>query len=174
VLEESGLTKDRFHAAYAWQRDANQVQMALDARKRQKQPFQRAALNAADLAQRVAAESNGCRELAGDLTLKATWLFEGLHWWLRGRYGAGPDVWGLAKNQLALQSPQSMFPLLMPAVLPKPTDPTTAAARSANTYYERRHHNWWAWEDRRVQSSSSSNSQSSQSFQDWCQKGYFW
>jgi hypothetical protein len=182
VLEDPGLTTDRFQAAYAWKRDSNQILLALENRTRQKgrpQPFTRDTLNAPDLAQRVAADADRCRELAGDLTQKATWLAEGLHWWLRGRYGAGPDVWGLAKAQAALKSPQAMFPLLMPAELPKPGLTTTMAkkgssAQGAAMYCDRRHHRWWAWEDRRVQSSTFGHSQTSHDFKDWCKNGFFW
>ncbi|MCA9215815.1 MAG: hypothetical protein KDB27_22270, partial [Planctomycetales bacterium] len=62
--------------------------------------------------------------LAGPQLLKMSRdLFVGLHWWLRGRYGAGPHGFGLIKDQTAMISGERLFGLYMPAELPTPTSP---------------------------------------------------
>lgn len=88
------------------------------------------------------------RERGGDLIAKSEWLYNGLHWWLRGRYGRGADGFGLFKGEFALNSPEDMFRLDMPR------DPMEAAklAKDVDNSYavDRRHCYTWAWEDRPV------------------------
>lgn len=83
---------------------------------------------------------------------KSQLLYAGLHWWLRGRYGAGPDGGGLLKSQLAMQSPEAQFALYMPAQTPKPTDPSQESKSHGQVpQFDRRHHYIWALENRRIQ-----------------------
>jgi hypothetical protein len=102
----------------------------------------------------VAEKRKLAERLAGDLGVKARMFFEGLHWWITGRYGSGPDLGGLAKSEAALKSPQALLWLYMPKKVPEPTDPAKISVRMPATHIDRRHHYTWAWEDRRLQWSS--------------------
>ena len=86
------------------------------------------------------------RESAGDLVTKSRLLYRGLHWWLRGRYGLGPDGFGLLKSVEALSSPLAQFPLYMPAGMPTPSDPTETGYSVPR--FDRRHHYIWMYEYR--------------------------
>jgi hypothetical protein len=95
--------------------------------------------------------TNGRQEAGEDLLTKSRLLFTGLHWWTRGRYGAGSDGNGLLKNKLALASPQAMFGLYMPTQTPTPTDPTSSGQQIPQV--DRRHHYLWQFETRSIQTS---------------------
>ena len=105
------------------------------------------------------------RQSAGDDFLKKSrLLYTGLHWWYRGRYGAGSEGNGLLKSKLALSSPQAMFGLYMPKETPKPTDPALLGQQSsagpqsqAVPQVDRRHHYLWQFETRQISSSSDSS-----------------
>jgi hypothetical protein len=161
ILEKPALTPERFKAAYAWSVDARMLEEYYRDVQQAKRPPSRPKLT--DTAFQAEATDNAKRaqELAGDLTQKATWLFEGMHWWYRGRYGAGPELWGLAKSQDALRSPEAMFPIYMPTKPPTPVDPFAQIVAGGTSeqadYPERRHHYWWAWEDRGMQTASNSS-----------------
>ena len=71
----------------------------------------------------------------------------GLQWWLRGRYGRGPEGFGLLKSELALASPQAQMMLYMPPETPRPNDSSTT---DPVPQYDRRHHYIWMFEYRRV------------------------
>ena len=86
------------------------------------------------------------RESAGDLVTKSRLLYHGMHWWMRGRYGLGPDGFGLLKSVAALNSPLAQFPLYMPAKTPTPTDPTISGYSVPK--FDRRHHYIWMYEYR--------------------------
>jgi hypothetical protein len=148
VLANPQLTREKWLAAGAWGEDAFLVDEFLKKLKAEK-PL-RPALQVTDLAKQVERLSSECGKLAGDLTLKVGLFNAGLHWWLRGRYGQGPEFYGLAKSQLAMRSPGGDFALTMPAVTPEPTDPSRGTPTTAVPQYDRRHHYWWAWEYRRV------------------------
>jgi len=101
------------------------------------------------------------RKVAGvDLLIKSRLLFTGLHWWFRGRYGAGSEGNGLLKDKLALTSPQAMFGLYVPKETPKPTDPTVYGLQSPQI--DRRHHYLWQFETKRIATSFSSGVNKSQ------------
>jgi hypothetical protein len=87
----------------------------------------------------VLAQSEQANKLAGDLVTKSTQLFRGLHWWLRGRYGQGTEVGGLAKSKAALKDAQLLVWLNMPARPPVPNDPTDKSTPNVPRF-ERRHH----------------------------------
>ncbi len=177
VLADRALTDERFFAAYTWGLDAGRLRAYVESIKSGDVPAPREEpLSRPDLAEEIERLESQCRELAGDLTPKAQWLFEGLHWWLRGRYGAGPDVWGLAKSQQALASPAGLFPLFMPQAAPRPTAPGTRydPGYLPMPYCDRRHHYWWAWEDRGVVSQAKQTVQTAKSYGEWCKSGYFY
>lgn len=84
------------------------------------------------------------RQVAGrDLIEKSRLLFTGMHWWFRGRYGAGSEAFGLLKNPTALRSPQVMFALYMPRVPPRPTAPSPTGTNQPQI--DRRHHYLWRY-----------------------------
>ncbi len=80
---------------------------------------------------------------------KGTLLMTGLHWWLRGRYGAGPLANGQLKPKSAMKNPAEMFSLYMPRAFPKPTPPNVSSRERMPTY-DRRHYYQWAVEYRPV------------------------
>jgi hypothetical protein len=148
TLERPELTRERFLAAYTAPLDAAR---ALEFLEQARSPFQRSALNIPGLAKRITEAAAGAQQLAGDLQLKSQLFFEGVHWWIRGRYGLGPDVFGLAKSPAAMHSIEGQMALYMPSSAPTPTDPMVLAKSGSQVpFYDRRHHYWWAWEDRRV------------------------
>lgn len=89
------------------------------------------------------------RDLAGpELLAKSRHFFVGLHWWQRGRYGAGPHGFGLVKDQTALVSGERLFGLYMPTVMPTPTSPYDDGYQIPAV--DRRHHYVWMFEYRRL------------------------
>ncbi|MFO0814912.1 MAG: hypothetical protein U0796_16955 [Gemmatales bacterium] len=91
------------------------------------------------------------RTIAGpDIIRKARLLFTGLHWWERGRYGAGSAGQGLLKDPAALRSPDVMFGLMMPIGLSSSTGPSPAPL------VDRRHHYLWQFETRQILSGATS------------------
>ena len=96
------------------------------------------------------------RTAGGPIVPKAMLLRQGAHWWLRGRYGAGPLAFGLLKAKSALRSDEAMFGLYMPIVRPTPIGLVT----SENTLapgFDRRHFYTWAIERRDLVSNASVN-----------------
>jgi hypothetical protein len=170
VLTNSQDLKERFRAAFALDLDGyvlesalgwNQQKTAKLASDQQRSlslnlsPDARAVL--ADRAQKHLAHG---REIAGEeFIAKSRAFFTGLHWWLRGRYGSGPDGYGLLKHRAALASPQSQFALYMPAETPRPIHPLVQG--QAVPLVDRRHHYLWQFETRDVVVNTSSQSSSS-------------
>jgi hypothetical protein len=150
VLEQPPSPKQQLLAAYTSDFDARVIRQFLDAAKRERRTLTISELGERQFEDRVNAEGTRARKLAGPLTAKARLLFEGLHWWLRGRYGTGPEVGGLAKSPGALRSPIAQMALFMPRTTPSPTDPNAPTEVEQVPLFERRHHYWWAWEDRRL------------------------
>lgn len=123
VLKETkdNLTKERFLAAYSTGLDGR---FLLEVLRLAKQPvvakttatqptppagavkpaFARAELNDPNLEVSVAARMKQAEELAGDLSVKTRHFFEGLAWWRRGRFGAGPAVGGFGQKPTANQA----------------------------------------------------------------------
>jgi len=124
ALEDMKLTPDRVLAAFSADFDGRLVAQFFERAKKSQQALAREILRDPATPARAAAEHRRARELAGDLTVKANLLFEGMHWWMRGRYGRGPEVGGLAKSEWATRTPQGQFGLYMPIDTPSPTDPT--------------------------------------------------
>lgn len=101
---------------------------------------------AAEETQKVKETIQHARTQAGpELLKKSRALFTGLHWWVRGRYGIGTSNDGLLKDSSALQSPEAMFGLIMPLVMPTPTPPSV---NDPIPNIDRRHHYLWQFETR--------------------------
>lgn len=161
LLAQPALTPEKLLAAHASQLDARLIEEFFQERKGRREKFLRPDLNEPDVARWAAEDAKEATRLAGDLQTKAQMLFEGLHWWLRGRYGMGPEVFGLAKSREAMVSPAAQFGLYMPTSFSKPTDPMAVKdSRQAIPVFDRRHHYWWAWEDRKVMRESNSFTES--------------
>ncbi len=155
ILEQPDLSRERMFAAYYWQVDVGRIEAFLEAsrrRQRKETQFSLAELNDSHLRQRVAQSGKKAQHLAGQLAPKAAWLFDGIFWWHRGRYGTGTAVFGLAKSEEAATVPAAQFALYMPPDRElDPSDPTKVLRFDESTpRYDRRHHYWWAWEDRRL------------------------
>ncbi len=150
LLEQANLTKDKFRAAYTSELDARVIAQFFDQAKQAGRTIASSKLNETSLSSQITSDASRSRELAGTLTAKAQLLYDGLHWWLRGRYGLGPEVGGLAKSPAAMRSAVAQFGLFMPNRTPQPIDPDGPAGRDAVPRFDRRHHFWWAWEDRRL------------------------
>ncbi|MCA9144981.1 MAG: hypothetical protein H6823_11150 [Planctomycetaceae bacterium] len=166
-LQDPMLNAEKIRAAYTAPLDAESLTSYLSAAKEHQRVFKRQTLMNSQLIQQVAADRETARQLAGDLTEKSQRLFVGLNWWLRGRYGVGSEVFGLAKSPAAMHSMQAQMALYMPQQLPRPNDRQQNDSQQQPSYsqqqqspcYDRRHHYWWAWEDRRVQRTTTSSVQ---------------
>jgi hypothetical protein len=147
-LAQPEVTKERFLAAGAIEEDAPLLAEFFKRNDPAKivKPFQHAELNQPDLVAATKQSIERGRKLAGPLLAQGRLLFEGLHWWLRGRYGQGTEGWGLLKPDGALKSGQINFALYMPLVAPKPTDPFEKGVPVPMV--ERRHHYTWRLEPR--------------------------
>lgn len=110
----------------------------------------------AERSEKVLETIEHARQMAGrELLQKSRWLFTGLHWWVRGRYGVGTAGRGLLKDRAVLQSPDAMFGLLMPINPPTPNPP---GPDQPVPLVDRRHHYLWQFETQQVLSSSHSSS----------------
>lgn len=80
------------------------------------------------------------------LVEKVVLFQEGLHWWFRGRYGAGALATGLLKSPEAIESPDAMFGLYMPRKRPVPTAAFSRTDGYADPVpeHQRRHYYTWA------------------------------
>lgn len=157
TLEIPTLSTERVRAAYTAPRDAELLMSFIT---QQKPAFKRKRLQQLGLLEQVFNDRKRALELAGDLTAKSQDLFVGLQWWLRGRYGIGTDVFGLAKSPAAMYSTSAQMALYMPESFPTPNDPEQVSGQDQRIpQYDRRHHYWWAWEDRRVRRSTRTSGQ---------------
>ena len=142
VLADRKMTADRVIAANLLIEDAERVLGFLAANKRTaaKKEFLRGPLNEPGLRTDVQRKASAGKKLAGDLAKTAPLFFRGLDWWFRGRYGEGPELWGLARSEQSLSSPKTRWAVLLPAEKPEPTDPFTAVKpKESMPRYERRH-----------------------------------
>ncbi|MCH8048087.1 MAG: hypothetical protein IID44_30705 [Planctomycetes bacterium] len=148
VLENSQVGTHRYEAAYAAGVDKGQLDVFFKTTgKKRRGKFTRPALNELGLEESVQKNFERAEKAAGDLMVKSRLLFDGLAWWLRGRYGRGPHAGGLLKDAEVLVNPQAQVALLMPAKRPRPIPPPGPNSSSVPDY-DRRHHYTWAWENR--------------------------
>lgn len=80
----------------------------------------RESLQAPELAARIKSMMASGQAAAGDVAEKANLFRNGLHYWVRGRYGSGPAVNGLVKSPGSTGSLEAMETLYMPRVRNKP------------------------------------------------------
>lgn len=83
---------------------------------------------------------------AGSLLIKSGYLFDGLRWWFRGRYGRGAENNGLLKAPNATTNMVAQIALDLPKSIPVPTNPATASnpGDSLEPDFDRRHHYIWS------------------------------
>lgn len=144
TLQESSVTRDRIYAAYLSDLDGDLLQAAYATPAAS--GFRRALLQQTT-AEQIKETASKATEIDPPLTQKCRLFFTGLHWWLRGRYGQGPDGHGLLKSVQALQTPRGQFGLYMPVETPQPTDPMQS---QSIPQVDRRHHYIWRYEYRRI------------------------
>ena len=89
------------------------------------------------------------REAAGDVAAKANLFRNGLHYWTRGRFGEGTQVFGLVKDRSAIQSEEAMEALYMPRERELPVS-TYHSEEESSPGFERRHYYTWAAEYRPI------------------------
>lgn len=106
-------------------------------------------LKAEGLRKQVETMLESGRKSAGDVAIKANLFRNGLHYWLRGRYGAGPEVNGLVKAEGATGSAVAMEMLYMPKEMGKPIS-MFHPEEETTLGFERRHYYTWAAEYRPV------------------------
>ena len=87
------------------------------------------------------------RDAAGDVATKANLFRNGLHYWVRGRFGAGPIAAGLVKSPNSIDSPQAMEALFMPKIRNKPISNFLSDEESIPGF-DRRHFVTWGAEYR--------------------------
>lgn len=154
IVRESADFKERLRAAYVINFDGQQAVDFL--RETEKEKLSRPLLKDPNILDSVMVSVNHARESAGDVATKSRLLYLGMHWWLRGRYGEGPEGFGLLKSAAALNSPMARFPLYMPAKPPKPTAPGSGS--QATPRFDRRHHYIWMYEYRQFNEQQRTNS----------------
>ena len=146
VLSQSNDMKERLLAAHALVMDSELLTEFLSKKDRR---WIRQDLADPSLPESVKAIAKRGRTAGSELMEKGEKLAVALHWWLRGRYGAGPNAFGLVKAREAVQSPQGLFPLFMPTARPQPIDPLVPG-KPAIPQVDRRHHYTWAVEYRPI------------------------
>ena len=109
----------------------------------------RESLLADNLSDEISSMLKSGREAGGEVTKKANLFRNGLHYWVRGRYGAGPSTGGLVKAPNATDSISSMELLSMPKLRDKPIS-SYHSEEETTAGYDRRHHYTWAAEYRPV------------------------
>lgn len=154
IVRESKDFKERLRAAYVIDFDGNQVVHFLRGQDKTSE-FTRPLLKDPKTLSSMLASLAYARESAGDLALKSRLLYLGMSWWMRGRYGEGPDGMGLLKHAASLSSPMAQFPLYMPMKPPTPIDPTVTGYSIPK--FDRRHHYIWMYEYRSLVTNESEN-----------------
>lgn len=145
LQQRSTNLRSRFFAAYAVGADGASLENWITENAQQ---AKRELFKDPNLPENLQKSLQEGRQVAGEMVRKAELLFEGLHWWRRGRYGAGPEGEGLLKSVAALDNPAARLPLFMPEEAPVPTDPFVTHPSVWNPRFDRRHHYVWAWQDR--------------------------
>ena len=117
--------------------------------KDQQSNFGRKILNQEGLRESIQKRLTEGRKLAGEVAVKGNLLRNGLHFWLRGRYGSGPLAYGLLKHPNAMNSQFAMEVLAMPKQRPMPISEYHGNEESYPGY-ERRHYYTWGLESRKI------------------------
>ena len=113
-----------------------------------KTPFpSRTSLQQPGLAGKIQETLDDSHKKNGELAAKAQLFRNGLHYWLRGRYGNGPLEHGMLKHKQAVNNPSVMEALYMPRERPWPISAYHESSESSEGY-ERRHMATWAAEYR--------------------------
>lgn len=152
VTDTSNKVSQRMEAAFAVAHDSLVLQPYVDSLRESPtltQSLSSSELKDPDLADTTRKLSSDAKTAAGSLWDQSQRLFAGLHWWVRGRFGQGPDFGGLAKSTAALNSRAARNWLYMPLVR-KWEDKTY----QPEVMYERRHHSTWSAQDRRVETNT--------------------
>jgi hypothetical protein len=152
VLEDSEELKERLVAAAIIEDDGEWLSAVLNVNAKSKRSYTLAELSAPELPGVIAGQLQTVRASAGDLMKKSRLLRAGVQWWMRGRYGRGPEGFGLLKSELAVVSPQAQLALYMPPEMPKPNE--SSNWEESIPQFDRRHHYIWMFEYRRVALSS--------------------
>jgi hypothetical protein len=150
LLTSGGSFIDRLQAAFFMDLDGELI-ATFFAKHPQPVTFRRAKLRDPELAANYRNKVEHIRRDYADTITRGQLLFEGLHFWMRGRYGTGTDGYGLLKPVLATVSDEAAFGLYMPVEPPLPTDPMVAQPTGTNSYIpqvDRRHHYIWMYEYR--------------------------
>lgn len=154
ALDPKASPAERLLAAHTWQEDSGRMDAFFATFKKgfhADGPEGLAELSDPALPGRVREQVERCRDLAGGLTSKVNELFAGLDLWVRGRYGEGPDVFGLAKAENSIDDRDAAHNLYLPLEPPRPTDPAKPDDQPHGVpHYARRHFHWWAWEDQQL------------------------
>lgn len=155
ALGRRGAPSERLLAAHTWQEDSARLDAFFDAVKKKgfhaDGPQGLAELTDPALPERVHADVERCRALAGTLTKKVGELYTAIDFWLRGRYGEGPELFGLAKAENAVNNQDAAHSIYLPVEPQQPTDPAKQDDQTpAVPHYARRHFHWWAWENQQL------------------------
>ena len=123
--------RKRLWSVYVLQKDGETL---LDAMKEYEKPGKEFQflddLNKAKLRSAERKKIKAGRKLVGrDLLERSEHLFDGLHWWFRGRYGRGTHNLGLLKLPAAAHNIKAQNALRMPKLPPRPTDPAMFARK---------------------------------------------
>ena len=119
VLATSDNYIEKIQAAYVIDLDGT---LLADALHDSNLKLAREALQEADLADSIEQRADEVRKKHPRLVLQGSQFFTGLHWWLRGRYGRGPDGAGLLKNANAIHNDEALFGLFMPQAFEPPRE----------------------------------------------------
>jgi hypothetical protein len=146
LLQTSESLEERFPAAYSVDFDGDILLDQFVGPRSRGLRFQEPSLQTRELPDDISRDIEQGRKLAGDLVEKSRLLFEGMHWWFRGRYGRGTNDGGLMKSFEAMESPDARMALFMPMKMPRPTDPMRED--NAIPAVDRRHYSLWLTTER--------------------------
>lgn len=187
VLSDTDKYLGKLQATFGAQQDIQTFRNLFASRENgddnARQTFARARLKDGQLAANVEDMAKQLDALSHDYKRQAELLFRGIHWWMRGRYGRGPEQNGLLKNVQVVTNDGLLFPLFIPENMQKPpfelvrnpawgvSDENGNTADDVKPYvamksedgikpdYARRHHHGWMFEYRRGFRSVNSSSQ---------------
>ena len=139
ALRQQADLSQRILAAGYWREDYETLSRFLSARERP--TIRNVRLDNRELLNLVENNAHECDRLAGGLTAKAEAMNQALFWWVRGRYGAGTAMFGLAKPTFGSRQDPAGH-LIMPSERPLPTDAQTRQDQPVPTFPRRHHYSW--------------------------------